>query len=173
MIVIRKHVRAQVYKTALQPYCGSACGFLLGNTDQERIEYALPLIAGFDVNKYRSIPGSLDESLPAAQMVAQKCGEEVIGIFMAFSGYEYSCKNEMIGFLIDYLCAKKLYYLCEFSTDGWESIWGISVYHAARFPHEWIKYKMECRKSTAMQDNPRRVLKIWNDLQNKKVHVGI
>jgi len=167
---MRKHVRAQIYKTALQPYCDSACGFLLGNTDQERIEYALPLIAGFDINKYRSIPGWLDESLPAAQMVSQKCAEEVIGIFMAFNNYAYSYKNEMRGFLIDYLCAKKLYYLCEFSTDGWESIWGISVYQSVRFPHETMRYKMERRKSFAMQDNPRRVLKIWKDLQNEKKH---
>jgi proteasome lid subunit RPN8/RPN11 len=172
MIIIRKHVRAQIYKTALQPYCGSACGFLLGNTDQERIEYALPLIAGFDVNKYRSIPKALDESLPAAQMVAKKCGEEVMGIFMAFSGYAYSCENEMRGFLIDYLCAKEIYYLCEFCTDGGESIWGISVYQAARFPHETIKYKMAYRKSTAMQDNPRRVLKIWTDIRNGTAHVA-
>lgn len=172
MVLIRKHVRAQIYKTALQPYCGSACGFLLGNIDQERIEYALPLIAGFDINKYRSIPGWLDKSLPAAQMVAQKCGEEVIGIFMAFNHYEYSYQNEMRGFLIDYLCAKELYYLCEFSTDGGESIWGIGVYQAARFPHETIKYKMASRKSSAIQDNPRRVLKIWNDIRNGTEHAN-
>jgi hypothetical protein len=165
--MIRHHVRSQVYKAVFRQLPNSACGLVLGDVTEKRIEHALPVIGGFAPSEYRSLPQCLDEARPVADKVAQYCGEDVVGIFTAYDDFPYSHTNEMRGFLVDYLLARNLVFLCQFPTLGGETIWGISVYWAGAFPHEGLEYKMTPRKSVSQQHNPRRVLKMWKNLKDE------
>jgi len=167
IVTIRSHVRSLVYKCAFHKAPNAACGLLLGNVHEKRVEYALPMIEGLAWSDFRQTPTWIDAHAMIAGQVAAHCQENIVGIYVAVDDDVHADRNEVFGFIVDSLVARKLPILCVFSTLAGESIWGIAVYWAGAFPHDPLKYKMLPRKSVAVEHNPRRVLALWNGLRKQ------
>ena len=168
IVGVRRDVRSIVYRSALQKQNYGCYGFLLGVQE----EFTRPI---FDValvvretksgDTLENAPARLETKLGKAREVAVKSGTEVIGLFIAWeASHAGGHRHKQFGILVDAAERLQLPFLVEFSTAGHESTWGLNVFFVGRFPHERLPYKMLPRRSRRSEDNPRRILRVWNAL---------
>lgn len=163
---IYRHVRGTAYKAALGHYHKPCMGLIVG-TDAEwtRPTFTFALLGSVlqatDASDYQAGLQCLEKLLPAAHALASSIDQKILGVWVAWDMDWYSSPHARMGAVVDWARMMKIPYVMEVRTDGGESIWGLAVYFANRFPHAPFPYTMVKRRSHAANDNPRRIQARW------------
>ena len=73
-------------------------------------------------------------------------------------------KNACLDALVEHPISTRMPWIIEAPTLAGESIWGLSVYLADRYPGKPLPYKMTKRRVLGPQDNPRRINARWKKM---------
>jgi hypothetical protein len=99
--------------------------------------------------------------LQACRHVAHAAELEVIGVFGAWPAFDEPA-NQLLGMLVDTAQLLNVEFVAVFPTDAGETMWGVRLYKAARFPHESLPYRMVYgRRSPQPIHNPRGIRAMW------------
>ena len=162
---IRKSAKSKIYRSALRFHPCLCLGFILGNRSQQGgtiLEFPLDALKYHDGNDL-SVTTAIDclnNYLTPAKVTAKVFARRLIGVFGAWD-HTKPVNAMRLGALVDYAVKIKVQYVLLAPTDGGESIWGIQVYDSTRFPSGPLEYKTSRKRSTEMNDNPKRVQSMW------------
>lgn len=159
---ISRCVEAGIYAAALHREYFAAYGFIIGNWEKQRIDFALPVKP---TNSYRSLDQAfrqLDASKTAAEEVARFAECELVGAFLAEETVLDS-EHVFAGLFVRYVRSRDLMCVLECPTSGGETILTLTVFTADDFPAQH-RCRSTGRRSSAPQHNPRRVKALWMQL---------
>jgi hypothetical protein len=165
---IRSSARATIYKAALQPYIKAVFGIIIGTHERWTspiFEAALVSCSCDATNDFSRVPKALSSDLALYAEFVNLPMAKPIAIFAAWENLLGRDRNQCTGQLVDTASELKLPYLAIFPTDGGETIWGVSIYFANRFPHDPLPYSMLKKCSDRPEHNPRRVKAMWKKIK--------